>query len=70
MFPFYQSLSKRVADALKFQNKPETEGTQRFVRTFDYFFDCVNGQYKDQGHHSKKEAINPYTDVNDGRFKV
>lgn len=59
-----------VANALKFQGNHQTKGTQEFVLKFDKFFDCLNGQYEDQGIHKRKEALNPYRDISDPRFKV
>ncbi len=37
-----QVLSKSVADALAYFDNPATEETEKFCRTFDRFFDCLN----------------------------
>ncbi|XP_066912671.1 uncharacterized protein [Clytia hemisphaerica] len=63
-----QVLSTTVANCLKYRNNPETKGTEEFCRNFDYFFDCLNGQYERQGIVTKKPALNPYKSVNDPRF--
>lgn len=59
-----------MANALKFQGKSQTKGTEEFCRTFDKFFDCLNGQYEYQGTHTKKQELEPYRTVTDDRFKV
>lgn len=67
---FIQCLSTTVANALNFQGKHHTKGTEDFCRKFDKFFDCLNGQYKDQGTHTKKKELEPYRKVDDPRFQV
>jgi len=64
-----QCLSTRVANALRYQGKPETQGTQKFVRIFDKFFDCLNGQYPNQDMATRKPALRQYTETKDKRFE-
>ena len=59
-----------MANALQFQGKFATKGTEEFVRKFDKFFDCLNGQFENQGTYTRKEALKPYRDIHDPRFKV
>ena len=47
-----------------------TKGTENFVRNFDKFFYCLNGHYESQGQHKRKDALLPYENVDDPRFKV
>ena len=67
---FFKCLSTTVANGLKFQGNPATKGTEEFVRNFDYFFDCLNGQFMHQGDADRKPALAPYKSVDDGRFEV
>ena len=63
-------LSSSVANAIKMQNRPEYEMVEKFVRLCDRFFDCFNVQNVYEGQKNKKEALMPYTEVDDWRFKV
>lgn len=66
----FQALSETVANGLKFQGKADTKGTEKFIRMFDYFFDCLNGRYAGQGQSNRKAALYPYREITDERFEV
>ena len=63
-----QVLSSTIADALAFYGKPETTGTERFVRLIDAFFDCLNVRSPKEYMHKRKPNLAPYTNVADIRF--
>ena len=65
-----QVLSSTIADALAFYGKPETTGTERFVRLIDAFFDCLNVRSPKEYMHKRKPNLAPYTNVADIRFEV
>ena len=44
--------------------------TQRFVRMFDKFFDCLNTRHPDAGVHALKPDLSPYRTPLDSRLKV
>jgi hypothetical protein len=50
--------------------KPGTSSTVTFIRLMDQFFDCLNVSNPLQGMQSRKPALEPYTSVEDWRFKV
>ena len=49
---------------------PDTSETERFVRTFDKFFDCLNVRSTDEYIKKRKPNLRPYTDVTDERLTV
>ena len=63
-------LSCSVAEAFAYFNDPDTRETQRFVRTFDRFMDCLNTQSFDEGIHRRKPDLSPYRTPEDTRLKV
>lgn len=65
-----QVLSKTVADGLKYDNKPETRETERFVRTFDKFFDLLNVRSLKEGTLKRKPDLLPYRKNTDHRLGV
>ena len=44
--------------------------TQRFVRMFDKFFDCLNTRHLDAGVHVRKPDLSPYWTPLDSHLKV
>ena len=60
-------MSESVANALKFYGDTETE---KFCRTFDKWFDCLNVRNKSEFIRKKKPDLKPYTDPEDERLKV
>ena len=63
-------LSESVAHALQFYGDPDTTETQRFVRTFDKFFDCLNVRSPSEYIKKRKENLQPYTSADDRRLCV
>ena len=63
-------LSESVAHALQFYGDPDTTETQRFVRTFDKFFDCLNVRSPSEYIKKRKENLKPYTSTDDSRLCV
>jgi len=63
----FQVLSGSVADAIemKFPLKKETAA---FVRTFNKFIDCLNGEYTGHGIATRNPNLEPYRDPNDPRL--
>ena len=60
-----QVLSSTVA------NVEETEETEKFVRYFDKFFDCLNVRSLSEcGVHSRKPDLRPYRSPDDPRLQV
>ena len=59
-----------MANALQYYAQPGTEETERFVRVFDKFFDCLNVRAIDEGLTKRKPNLAPYRAVDDERLKV
>ena len=59
-----------MVDALTFYGKPETAGTEQFVRLLDAFFDILNVRSPEEYMHKRKTNLAPYTNDADVRFKV
>ena len=53
-------LSTSVAEAFGFEKNSDTSETERFVRTFDKFFDLMNVRSLKEGEHKRKPNLNPY----------
>ena len=70
LFSYLQVLSEHVSNGLRDQGFPHTAATQNLFRLIDKFFDCLNVSNVLQGVKSRKEALHPYRDPNDWRFKV
>ena len=58
-----------MANALKFYGDPKTSETEKFCRTFDKWFDCLNVRNKSE-YIRKKSNLKPYIDPEDERLKV
>ena len=65
-----QVLSSSVANALQFYGNPDTTETERFVRTFDKFFDCLNVRSPNEHITKRKEHMKPYSSASDERLLV
>lgn len=65
-----QVLSKSVAKAFEFYGDSAMEETQRFIQTFDTFFDCLNVRSPDEYFKRRKDNLKPYKNPNDTRLKV
>ena len=63
-------LSKSVAEAFAYFGDPETEETEKFVRHFDDFSDCVNVRSFSEWMTSRKPNRKPFTSPNDPRLQV
>ena len=63
-------LSESVANALAFYGNPATKETERFVRNFDKFFDCLNVRCREEYRRRRKANLAPYTQENDERLVV
>ena len=63
-------LSASVSNALQYYNDDDTFETERFVRLFDRFFDCLNTRHPDAGFHARKPDLNPYRTTKDTRLTV
>ena len=59
-----------MANALNFYGDPKTTETEKFCRTFDKWFDCLNVRNKSEYIRKKKPNLKPYTDPEDERLKV
>lgn len=49
---------------------PEKVETEHFIRQFDRFFDCLNGQSLSEWAEKRKPELKPYTSPNDERLQV
>ena len=49
-----------MAEAFAYENKPYTRETERFVRTFDKFFDLMNLRSLKEGVYKCKPNLKPY----------
>ena len=56
-----------MANALHFYGLEETKKTEKFVRMFDKFLDCLNVRCCVQ---HRKPDLRPYRSPDDGRLKV
>ena len=62
-------LSNTVASAFAYYGSPETKETERFVRTFDRFFDMMNTRCLEEEIQKKKPDLKPF-EKDDPRFEV
>ena len=67
---YIQVLSTSVADALSFYGYTDTSETEKFIRTFDKFFDCLNVRSTDEYIRRRKPNLRPYTETTDERLTV
>ena len=67
-----QVLSSSVANALEYFNDGtgDTSETQKFVKHFDRFFDCLNVRSMNECIQRRKPDLRPYRDPSDNRLKV
>ena len=65
-----QVLSDTVAKGFAFYGDPKTTETQRFIKNFDIFFDCLNVRHPFEYIKRKKPNLKPYTSTDDERFTV
>ena len=71
IYHFLQVLSETVANGLKtYVCQDNTKETEKFVRTFDKFFDCLNGRNLKEHILRRKPNLKPYFSPNDGRLEV
>ena len=68
--PFFKVLSESVANVLAFYGDPATKETERFVRTFDKFFDCLNVRCCGEYCKRRKPNLAPYRQESDERLVV
>lgn len=66
----FQVLSKSVANAFDYYGERDTTETQKFVRTFDRFFDMLNTRSLEEGIYKRKPDLLPYRTIDDSRFEV
>ena len=59
-----------MADALAYFGDPKTEETEKFIRYFDKFFDCLNVCSFSEWKTSRKPDRKPYTSFNDPHLEV
>ena len=59
-----------MADALSFYGYDNTSETERFVRLFDKFFDCLNVRSTDEYIQQRKPNLRPYTEITDEQLTV
>ena len=64
-----QLFSLTVANAFSYYSL-ETEETEKFVRYFDKFFDCLNVRSLSECVHSRKSDLRPYQSPDDPRLQV
>ena len=63
-------LSSSVGNALAYYGLEETQETEKFVRYFDKFFDCLNVRCISESINSRKPDLRPYRSPDDPRLKV
>ena len=63
-------LSTSVANALGYYALEETVETEKFVRFFDKFFDCLNVRCLSASVRRRKPDLRPYRSPDDPRLKV
>ena len=59
-----------MADALAYFGDEETAETEKFIRMFDRFFDCMNVRSISEWKSKLKPDLQPYTCTDDCRLKV
>ena len=63
-------LSKSVADAFSLEGDDSLRETEKFVRNFDKFFDCMNVCSLAEGKYKRKPDLRPYRSASDPRLTV
>lgn len=56
-----------MAEVLAYENNPDTKETERFVHTFDKFFDLMNVRSLKEGVHKCKPNLLPYRNNSQSR---
>ena len=69
-FSVFQVISTTVANALDSFYGQEVQGTVKFIRMFDKFFDCLNTRSLTEADRNRKPNVAPYKSPNDQRLKV
>ena len=59
-----------MADALAYFGDENTIETEKFIRMFDSFFDCLNVRSLSEWKSKLKPDLQPYTSPDDSRLKV
>ena len=59
-----------MAEAFAYEKKPYTKETERFVRTFDKFFDLMNVRSLKEGIHKRKPNLCPYRNDSQSRDRL
>lgn len=59
-----------MATAFAYFGDPDTFETERFIRIFDKFFDCMNVRSFTECFEKRKPDRRPYRSVDDPRFDV
>lgn len=59
-----------MADAFSLEGNEKLHETERFVRTFDRFFDCMNVRSFKECIYKRKPDLRPYRKSNDSRLSV
>ncbi len=67
---YLQVLSGSVAKAFDYYGDREIRETQRFVATFDKFFDCLNVRSPQEHIKRLKPNLKPYETTDDVRLSV
>ena len=70
MYTLFQVLSNSVSSAFTFLGKDEFTETARFCHMFDKFLDCLNTRRAGEGKEKRKPDLEPYRNIEDGRFTV
>ena len=60
----------KVLPTLDFLGDPLTRETEKFIRMFDQYFDCLNVRSTREFQRKRKPNLKPYSSVNDPRFTV
>lgn len=69
-FFVFQAISTTVANALESFYGQEVQGTVKFIRMFDKFFDCLNSRSLTEADRNRKPNMAPYKSPHDQRLKV
>ena len=64
-----QVLSNTIANVLRNYYGEKTHVTAKLCEYMDKFFDCLNVRKQIKGVKKRKSFLQPYTDLNDERFK-
>ena len=63
-------MSKSVAEAFSLEENDALHETERFIRTFDHFFDCMNVRNFNEAIYRRKPDLRPYRSSDDARLSV